>query len=816
MPSSSDIDTHPSFLTGGGELGRRIREFDWSDSTLGRPESWPPALQTVIGILLGSQQPMFVAWGDQHTLLYNTAYARILGDKHPAALGAPFLETFAEIRDDLVPIVEQAYAGHAVHMDDITLVIDRHGYPEETHFAFSYTPIRSENGEVAGFFCPCVETTAHVLAERHRAAESARQRRLFDQAPGFIAILRSPEHLFEFTNAAYLRLSGGRDLRGKSVREAFPELEGQGFHELLDQVYRSGERFLTFSMPILLNYSPGNPPEERFLDFIYEPVINEANQVTGIFVQGHDVTDKLRAQQALCDLNETLERRIAARTIERDRVWRNSRDILVIIDSEGIFRAVNPAWSEVLGHAQDEVEGQPVDAFIWPDDLALTQAGLARAISNDLINFENRFRHKDGTPRWVSWHTSFEGDLLYAYGRHITAEKRQAQALREAEEQLRQAQKMEAVGQLTGGIAHDFNNLLTGIIGSLEIMQNRVAKGQLQGIERYMQGAMNSAQRAAALTHRLLAFARRQPLDPKLVDANRLIADMAELIERTLGPLYQLELRTEEALWITQCDPYQLESSILNIAINARDAMPEGGTLTIETANVQQLDNRISTQSGIMPGDYVMIRIADTGRGMSPGVMEHAVEPFFTTKPQGQGTGLGLSMVYGFAKQSEGHLKIDSMLGEGSTVAIYLPRHTGNADVVQAEPEANVPSSTARETVLVVEDEALIRELIVDLLTDLEFDVLQAADGLSGLALLKAQKPIDLLITDIGLPGLNGRQLAEQALVEHPALKVLFITGYAENATLARGFMRPGMEMMTKPFTITALEQKIQGMLQPS
>lgn len=948
MPPIPDLPNERLFLTGGGEMGERIRNHDWASTPLGQPEHWSQPLQTLVGLMLSSVQPMFIAWGEQHTLLYNDAYKDILGNKHPAALGERFLDVWTEIRTDLVPIVEQASAGHPVHMDDIMLMMERRGYREETHFAFSYTPIREADGRVGGFFCPCTETTNQVLAERRRMEESERQRRLFEQAPGFITILRGPQHVYEFVNQTYRRFFGDRDYLGQPAAEVFPELLEQGFIEQLDRTFQSGQRYVAENALLKFRHPPDNAPEERFINFIFEPVIDEYGTVTGIFIEGQDVTDRHRAEealrasesqfsaltqaipiivwtanvkgtvdwfnersyqytnthegelthggwtafahpddlpalalrwaqavatgtpyqgelrirrhdggyrwhlaraipvyaengellrwigtntdihdqklatQALRQMNEQLEQLVAERTAERDTVWRNSRDILLVIGRDGTLRGVNPAWTEILGHPQAAVENQSFRNFVWPEDARRAEHAFQCAVAgHDLIGFENRFVHQEGTPRWISWNTSSEGDVVYAYGRHISAEKQQAEALRQAEDQLRQAQKMEAVGQLTGGIAHDFNNLLTGIIGSLERMQSHLTAGRSADIQRYTEGAMSSAQRAAALTHRLLAFARRQPLDPRRVDVRELILGMEELLRRTLGPKYELELVNGDGQWVTRCDPYQLESSLLNIAINARDAMPAGGKLRIETCETRQPLSRSPGDMPVAAGDFLSICISDTGTGMSPELIERAVEPFFTTKPQGQGTGLGLSMVYGFARQSEGYLKIESQLGEGSRICIHLPRYLGDAEPPEvAELSTSAPQTVAplmtSETVLLVEDEPLIRELVCEVLTELGFKVLQAPDGLAGLEMLQDERAIDLLITDIGLPGMDGRELAEYAAASRPGLKVLLITGYAKNATLATGFMGPGMELMTKPFSIEALTDKVVSLFSDS
>jgi nitrogen-specific signal transduction histidine kinase len=400
--------------------------------------------------------------------------------------------------------------------------------------------------------------------------------------------------------------------------------------------------------------------------------------------------------------------------------------------------------------------------------------------------------------------------------RDVTAEKEAQAELERAQEALRQAQKMEAVGQLTGGIAHDFNNLLTGIVGALAILQRRVDAGRTEGLERYTGAAITSAQRAAALTQRLLAFARRQPLDPKPVDANRLVAGMEDLLRRTLGPAIGLEMVLAGGLWPALCDPNQLESANLNLAINARDAMPGGGRLTVETANAHLDEAYARAQGGeVKPGQYVAVCVTDTGTGMAPEVAERAFEPFFTTKPLGQGTGLGLSMLYGFVKQSGGHVRIYSEPGQGTAIKLYLPRHRGRLGAAEAPagPGEAPPRADAGETVLVVEDEPTVRMLILETLEELGYAAIEAADGPSGLRVLRSDARVDLLVTDVGLPGLNGRQMADAAREARPGLRVLFITGYAHNAAFGNGVLEPGTEMLTKPFAMDALADKIRAMI---
>jgi len=494
---------------------------------------------------------------------------------------------------------------------------------------------------------------------------------------------------------------------------------------------------------------------------------------------------------------------------DRNRLWTISQDLMLVCDFAGKITAVNPSSERLLGWREDEMIGASLADFVHPDDLQATTREVAKLSAGaHTLAFENRYRTRSGEYRLLDWTAVPEDERIHAIGRDITDQ-------RAIEDALRQSQKMEAVGQLTGGIAHDFNNLLQGITGSLDIMNSRLAQGRTNDLERWLMGARTSAERAAALTHRLLAFSRRQPLDPRPVRANPLVASMEDMLRRTLGEQIELELVLAGGLWLTKCDPNQLESAILNLIINARDAMPGGGKLTVETCNAH-LDKRYAAQQHeITPGQYVCICVTDTGVGMSKDVAARAFEPFFTTKPTGQGTGLGLSMIYGFARQSEGHARIYSEEGQGTTIKLYLPRFRGVAEAqAPAEGPEQLPGAESGEVVLVVEDEPVVRGLILEVLHELGYNAIEAADGPTGLAILQSDRHIDLLVTDIGLPGLNGRQVADGGRAVRPGLKVLFMTGYAENAALASGFLEPGMTMITKPFAMDALASRIRDTLE--
>ena len=504
----------------------------------------------------------------------------------------------------------------------------------------------------------------------------------------------------------------------------------------------------------------------------------------------------------------------------------------VTLSADGTVLYCNHCLAAMLGLPQERIVGQTLQPFVVPEDAARFARTLSEAREGGARQ-EFTLSTADGTLLPVTMSLSLLRDddgaallcgvltdlrhqrlhlreLAHANGQ-LLAEKAERERVEDA---LRQSQKMEAVGQLTGGLAHDFNNLLTGITGSLELLQKRVSEGRTADLDRYLTAAQGAATRAAALTHRLLAFSRRQTLDPKATDANRLVSGMAELLQRTAGPAIALETRLPDGLWPTLCDPNQLENALLNLCINARDAMPEGGRITIETGNVW-LDHQSARERDMMPGQYVGVTVTDTGTGMPPEVAARVFDPFFTTKPIGSGTGLGLSMIYGFARQSGGQVRLASTEGIGTSVQIYLPRHSAAAMPDEAG-ETALPASPAgaHETVLVIDDEATVRMLVTDVLDELGYHTIEAGDGPAGLRIVNSSERIDLLITDVGLPGgMNGRQVADAARSRRPGLRVLFITGYADNAAIGNGQLEDGMQVMTKPFGMTALATKIQAIL---
>ncbi|MFC0408294.1 PAS domain S-box protein [Roseomonas elaeocarpi] len=703
--------------------------------------------------------------------------------------------------------------------------------------------IRDREGQPLRMLGAMFDQTERRQADTALRESEARFRTLFNSMDeGFCVIefIDGPhgplsDYVHIEANPGYERHTGIPDVVGRTLRDIAPD-EAEGWLELYGGVLRSGQpirferEFVAVGRHIEVSAVRVEPPGRK--------------QVSVLF---RDVTARRRAETALRESEalawENIQRvqlALAAGAIVGTWFWDLPTDRFTVDEAFAQTFGLDPALGRSgLSLAQ-------VVATVHPDDKPALSAAMGEAIARGgAYAHQYRVRRADGTYGWIEANgrvdhapdgtpLSFPGVLIDVEERRaVEAERdrvaaelralnetleqriaeRTAELLR-AEDALRQSQKMEAVGQLTGGIAHDFNNLLTGIIGALDLLGTRVTQGRLQDVDRYVNAAQGAARRAAALTHRLLAFSRRQTLDPKPTDVNRLAAGMEDMVRRTVGPAIAMEVAGAEALWPILVDPSQLENALLNLCINARDAMPEGGRLRIETAN-RWLDERSAREMDLPAGQYVSLCVSDTGTGMTPDVIAKAFDPFFTTKPLGQGTGLGLSMIYGFARQSGGQVRILSEVGLGSSVSLYLPRHLGEADMAEAVPEPAEARRAGRgETVLVVDDEPTVRMLVIEVLEELGYAAIEAGDGAAGLKVLESDVRIDLLVTDVGLPGgMNGRQMADAARVRRPGLKILFITGYAENAVVGNGHLEPGMHVMTKPFAMEALANRIRELI---
>jgi PAS domain S-box-containing protein len=599
---------------------------------------------------------------------------------------------------------------------------------------------------------------------------------------------------------------------GKPFREAWPEVQSEllPLHE--DILCGKSAGVFSEDRPLTIQRR-GKLWETAHFTISYSPIPDENSPtgVGGVLVTAVETSDRKRAEDALRHLNQTLETQVAERARERDEIWRVSQDMLLVIDREGIFRATNPAWTRTLGYEPEELIGSSFDAFIEPGDVSRTFAAIEHASRQALPSFENRYRHKDGSWRNIAWTAAPSGELIYCVARDVTEDKRREAALAEAREHLRQAQKMEAIGQLTGGVAHDFNNLLQVISGNLQLLAKDIVGNERA--ERRVATAHLAVNRGAKLASQLLAFGRRQALEPRVVNIGRLVSGMGELLRRALGEAIEIETIGAGGLWNTLIDPANLENAIVNLAINARDAMDGAGKLTIEVGNVSLDDAYSKAHSEVSPGQYVMLAVTDTGCGMPPDVVAQAFEPFFSTKPEGQGTGLGLSMVYGFVKQSHGHIKIYSEVDQGTTVKLYLPRTNQKEDIVgEVDQEAALGGT---ETILVAEDDDEVRATAVEMLTDLGYRVYKARDAMSALSVIEKGHAIDLLFTDVVMPGeLKSPELARKAKERLPNITVLFTSGYTENAIVHGGRLDAGVDLLPKPYTRDALARKIRRALE--
>ncbi len=844
--AANSLPPQLAFLAGGGAAARLIVARDWTTHPLGPPEGWPDILKSNLSTILNSPESMILAWGEEDlTFFFNDAYFPLLGPRLDWAMGSPFKIVWADAWAQAKPIIDEAFAGRSQRFVDLPWKLDTDRGRADTWFSFSYSRILDAQGQIAGLFIFTNETTERVLADAALRQSEERLRLVIEGAKDHVIFTTDPVGIITTWSAgaelvlgwsadeaigrpASMILANEDDISGPKRPALGSPAHRNSAHDERWHVRRDGSRvFLTGSVHPLPYDAQGTP--------------------RGFIKIARDETERRRAEQALRDSEaaalvdaQRVQLALAAGAIIGTWVWDLPTDRFTVDEPFARAFGLDPAMG------RDGLSLAQVVATVHPDD----QAGLAEAIAGAIARgggyaHQYRTRRANGEYHWLEANgrvdhapdgtpTSFPGVLIDVEERRKVAAERD-RALNElrrlnetleqrvsertadlmrAEEALRQSQKMEAVGQLTGGLAHDFNNLLTAVTGGLELLAVRVAKGEYDKLDRYVAMAQTGANRAAALTQRLLAFSRRQTLAPTPIDADRLIAGMAEIIDRTLGPEIEVKIATTTGLWPVLVDAPQLENALLNLCINARDAMPDGGRLTIATEN-RWLDAQAAARQELHEGDYVALYVTDTGTGMTPETIERVFEPFFTTKPIGEGTGLGLSMIYGFVRQSGGQVRICSEVGRGTTMCLYLPRHDGEAAATERAPdESGVIRALPGETILIVEDETAIRDLVVEILSDAGYRVLQAPTGPAGVKLLRSDERIDLLVTDVGLPGgLNGRQVADAGRAVRPTLKILFVTGYAANAAVGAGHLVEGMEVLTKPFSIADFEKRIRSMI---
>jgi PAS domain S-box-containing protein len=1066
-------------------MAGRIRSLDWGSTPLRDPADWDVPLKTLVGLMLSATQPMFMFWGPEKTWLYNDAFIPILGTKHPAALGKPTLEVWSEARLSLEPLFATVLSGEPVHMHDFRIMLDRQDQLEEAYFNYSYTPARDAKGIVAGLFGVCTETTDEVRRSKGMVAERERQRRQFEQAPGFVIIMRGADHVVEFLNNEHRRLFASDDWIGKTIHEAFPSIADQGFFDLLDRVLETGQPFRADGTEVRYRRSPGAEEELRYFDFIFAPLADDDGRVGGIFCEGFDVTEKRLSQDViettqaeLRRLNDILaasERALRERESELAQVQRIAQVGGVLVDvRDGFHNRRSPEYLSIHGlpasasnethddwvrriHPDDRAraERQFLDSLSgkgdrysseyrivrpdtgetrWvaaagiieraPDGKALRLVGAHiditdRALSKELLReseerfrliansapvpmwvsrldrsrefvnqayiefvgvgyeealafdwrnilhpdhkerivsesiageasrrpftLEARYRRADGAWRWIRsesqprWGAAGDlagfigvahdvttakeaeiklrglndtlerrirertsqlqsilettnqyqclldakGNLVYAnatalagirakaadvlytsfcdapwfagtegarsvalsalaaavQGESARTELRlqlpvgeryfdfamrpvrdQEGALgsilveavditerRRNEEALRQAQKMEAVGQLTGGVAHDFNNLLTIIRSATDFLRRRELSEERR--RRYVDAISETTDRASKLTSQLLAFARRQPLVPEIFNVGAKVESTVQLLHPLMGGRVQVDLDRAQGEFFVNADVAQFETSLVNLAVNARDAMDGEGVLSIGISPVDTIPPIRGNSA--RRGNFIAVSVSDTGSGISPENIEAIFEPFFTTKEVGKGTGLGLSQTFGFVKQSGGEIAVSSFVGTGTTFTIYLPRAAPPAGVQSPGTAVSKPSAIGRGyRILLVEDNEEVGRFSAELLTDLGYVIKWVTDAKHALdALAKDDLAFDLVFSDVIMPGMNGVDLAAVIRERFPGLPVVLTSGYSNVLTenVDRGF-----DLIQKPYSVETISRALR------
>ncbi|MEO8364775.1 MAG: PAS domain-containing protein [Pseudoxanthomonas sp.] len=809
---------HPlAFLEGGGEMGERTRAFDWTSTPLGPPQTWPSQLKTAVRLLLSTGHPMFLWWGPHLIQFYNDAYRRSIGcERHPSALGQPGRECWDEIWDIIGPQIEQVMQGRGATWHENALVpITRNGRREDVYWTYSYSPLdlpEAEHG-VGGVLVVCSETSEQVIAERTYHAQSHRLQQMFQQAPGFMAMLRGPEHVFEMANPAYLRLVGDVQVVGKRVIEVFPGVLEQGYLDLLDQVYRSGTAINSTGARFEITDRDGSV-REHFLDFVYQPVTDAQGEVTGIFVEGFDVTGAHTDAAAVSELYETLEQRVAEAVAQRNilaDVVEFSDAYVLAVDLSYRVLAVNRAYVDEFEHIYgqrltvgdrlpDQMHADPVrkarirdywDRAIGGEDFHVAESH--ESAETGKRHYDVRFNAlRDRSGQHV-------GAFMIVYD--VTGRINEQARLVEAEERVRQAQKIESLGQLTGGVAHDFNNLLMVISGGLEVMEGLAPARR----EKVIAGMRQAVEKGAGLSRQLLAFSRRQPLRPEAISLARNIGAMREMLQRSLRGDIQVKVAFDPGLWPVMADPGQLELVVLNLAINARDAMPNGGTIQISARNAPALNDEE------LHGDYVELSLADSGTGMLPEVLARVFEPFFTTKEIGKGSGLGLAQAHGFAKSSGGALRIESVPRDGTKVFLYLPRsRVLPAGQVPDELQEPAVATEGQGSLLLVEDDDDVAELTGEMLNALGYAVTRAQNADDALALLIGGARIDIVFSDVMMPGeLDGMDLSQEIRRRHPGLPVVLTTGHVEAARQKADAL--GVYVLPKPYRMKDLESALEN-----
>lgn len=788
----------PDFLSGGGKVGEALRAMNWSASSLGEPRTWPQGLRSMVRFMLTTGTPASLYWGPERLFLYNDAMGALIGgERHLGALGRAGSEVWSEIWSDIGPQIDQVMEGSGgLTHRETHYRITRDQASQDTWWDYSQSPIDdpASPGGVGGVLVLAVEVTEQRRAREALSAQRERLLSIFDNSASFLAMAEGPEHRFALTNQSYLSLIGRDNVIGLTVREALPEVVDQGLIAALDRVYATGEPFVARNLPLVLHRRQDGSPDVRRLNFVYHRLTDESGAPVGILAEGHDITEIMAGKDALRAANQALS-----------AILEHSPDLICALSESGEINLVSSSCQAILGYSPAEMVGRSLTELIHPEDRdGATEIHKLVMAQESILHHELRLTRADGSPVAIRWSAVHSPDLqtIYAVGHDITEDL-------EKERRLRHAQKIEAVGRITAGVAHDFNNLLTVATIAAEAIAATSSDAALTAQAGMILGA---AERGADLVKRLLAFSRRQSLSPQSIDVGALLFGLRPLIEIALGDAVTLKIE-DQAGFACLADFAQLEAAIFNLCINARDAMPDGGRITVSVQD-ERIVEAAAPGLGLQSGDYVVITVADNGQGMTPDVLERAIEPFFTTKAEGGGSGLGLSMAYGFARQSGGQFAITSRPDEGAAVRIHLPRAASPAPA-QTVAQTVAPTPPGKAHILVVEDDDSVRASVAGYLKGLGYQISSAADGPAALALIGRDDSIDLLFTDMEMPGgMNGRQLADRAWLLHPTMPVLFSSGYTEDEVVSRGgLVRAGCDFLQKPYRRANLALALARML---
>ncbi|WP_018902423.1 type II toxin-antitoxin system ParD family antitoxin [Rhizobium sp. 2MFCol3.1] len=824
---------------GGGACGSIIREKDWSKTALGPTSGWSVELRTTVANIVNSPVAKVLMWGPDHVMIYNDTYAKIAGQKHPRALGSNVAEVWPEIWDWNRDMIEAGLRGELRSYRDQSMTLVRDDRPELFIFDLFYTPVYEADGKIGGVMCTVVDNSDRVAMEKRVSESEDELRRVTDAVPMLISYV-DRSHVYRFANHAYEAWFGMKpdDMVGKHIAAVIGEGPYENRRPDIDRALAGEVVTGEADMPV-----QGGAP--RRLEIRYVPHLAGDGSVPGTYILGIDIEDRAVREAELEMSNRRFRTAVNA---VHGVLWTNSAD--------GRMVGEQPGWAALTGQTFEQYQGFGWAQAVHPDDMDASVATWNAAVeAKSMYVHEHRVRRHDDAWRqfairalpiigskgdiveWVGVHTDIthqraaeaalreQAEALARQVRHRERAEEQLKQLnenlearviteiterRQAEVKLAQAQKMETVGKLTGGVAHDFNNLLQVVSGNLQLLSKEVAGNQRA--EAKLANAMAGVSRGSKLASQLLAFGRRQALEPKVVNISRFVRDMDDMIRRAIGEAIEVETVFGGGLWNTFIDPTQIENALLNLAINARDAMEGQGKLTIELSNAHLDDAYARTHDEVSAGQYVMMAVTDTGSGMPPEIIEKVFEPFFSTKAEGKGSGLGLSMVYGFVKQSGGHVKVYSEVGHGTTIKLYLPRANEAEDVEVAVDNGPIVGGT--ETVLVVEDDAEVRETVISMLTDLGYRTLKAVDASNALSVIDSGIPIDILFTDVVMPGtLKSPELARKAKERLPNIAVLFTSGYTENSIVHGGRLDAGVELLSKPYTREALARKFRHVL---